>query len=1032
MAEKPTYDELLQRIRALEESQETYRVLVHDSPDLLYRTDLEGRIVFVSSSIQRLSGYTMDEAVGMRMAEEVYLVPEERKRFLDTLRSKGRVENYEARLRRKDGSVWWASTNAHFFTDRNGEVLGVEGITRDISEIKAAEEALKESEKKYRHLFETAMVGIYRTRIEDGSFLAANQTLARMMGYESVDRFVNEYVTSDHYTDPKRREELLRLLRTQGKVDGFEIEMERPDGSTIPIALSATLYPEQGFLEGVIVDMTQRHLAQQAIRDANQRMQTILDSVPAEIYVADMATGEVLFMNRPIKESFGRDCVGETCWQAFRGRDTPCPHCTNAELVNENGEPAGVKIWEGRNPVNGSWYVNYDRAVSWIDGRVVRLQVAMDISERMHSEQELEATRAMLEVAINQSPSGILIADAPDARIRFANPAALHIRGLSGDHLTEIDVSEHSLRWRTLYPDGRPYDPEDLPLSRAVFRGETSRGVEVIIRSDSGEEHLVSANAAPIRDSEGVIRAGILVFHDITDRVRAEAALRESEERFRTLVEESPLGFSLIHNDGRYAYVNPRFQEIFGYTIEDVPTGKEWFAKAYPDEAQRRSVMRTWLQDLKEAGVGQARPRIYIATCKDGSRKEVLFRSVTMGNRDQIVIYEDITERSKLEQQFQQAQKFEAIGTLAGGVAHDFNNLLMGIQGRASLMALELGPSHPQKEHIDAIEEYVVSATNLTRQLLGFARGGKYEINRVDINDLALASAAMFGRTRKEIRIHTKVQGKPLVVEAHKPQIEQVLLNLYVNAWQAMPGGGDLYLETSSVRLDDTICDAHRIVPGRYARISVTDTGIGMDESIQQRIFDPFFTTKEKGRGTGLGLASAYGIIKNHGGMITVASEPGHGTTFDIYLPSSDREAPAEAQPKEEAVQGAGLILLVDDEEMILEVGRAMLEKLGYGVRVAGSGQKALDEIRRTDDEIDLVILDLIMPGMDGGATFDRIRDIRPDIPVLLSSGYAINGQAEDIMHRGCSGFIQKPFSLSALSRKVQAVLAGKPESAGD
>ena len=242
-----------------------------------------------------------------------------------------------------------------------------------------------------------------------------------------------------------------------------------------------------------------------------------------------------------------------------------------------------------------------------------------------------------------------------------------------------------------------------------------------------------------------------------------------------------------------------------------------------------------------------------------------------------------------LEDQLRQAQKMKAIGTLAGGIAHDFNNLLMAIQGRASLVLIDLEPFHPLREHLEAIEESVRSAAHLTRQLLGFTRGGKYEVKPVDINELVTTSSTMFGRTCKEIQIYTRAQWAPMVVDADRRQIEQVLLNMFVNAWQAMPDGGKLYLETSIAHLDEAACSPHQVEPGRYVKIAVTDTGIGMDESTRQQIFDPFFTTKEKGHGIGLGLSSAYGIIKNHGGIITVSSEVGQGTTFNILLPVSEK-----------------------------------------------------------------------------------------------------------------------------------------------
>jgi two-component system cell cycle sensor histidine kinase/response regulator CckA len=324
---------------------------------------------------------------------------------------------------------------------------------------------------------------------------------------------------------------------------------------------------------------------------------------------------------------------------------------------------------------------------------------------------------------------------------------------------------------------------------------------------------------------------------------------------------------------------------------------------------------------------------------------------------------------------------------------------------------------------MQAIEDYVRSATDLTRQLLGLARGGKYEVSSFDINDLLSKSATMFGRTKKEIRIHTMLDSSPPVVDADRSQIEQVLLNLYVNAWQAMPDGGEIYLQTQTVDLDAAFCKPYRAHPGRFVKISITDTGIGMDDFTRGKIFDPFFTTKGKSRGTGLGLASAYGIIDNHEGIITVYSEPGHGTTFDIYLPLSKKTACRNSRMAKQVVEGSETILLVDDEAIIRNVGQAMLERLGYRVVTTSEGEQALDIVKRMGNEIDLVILDLIMPGMSGKRVFDGLMKIRPDIRVLLSSGYAMNGEVEEILKSGCNGFIQKPFNLAEFSQKIRKLL---------
>jgi nitrogen-specific signal transduction histidine kinase/CheY-like chemotaxis protein len=396
-----------------------------------------------------------------------------------------------------------------------------------------------------------------------------------------------------------------------------------------------------------------------------------------------------------------------------------------------------------------------------------------------------------------------------------------------------------------------------------------------------------------------------------------------------------------------------------------------------------------------------------------------------------LCVARDISERKQaekkkqqLEAQLQRAQKMEAIGTLAGGIAHDFNNLLMGIQGRASLMMMDKDSSHPDFEHLQGIEEYVTSAADLTKQLLGFARGGKYEVKPTDINEMIKKSSRMFGRTKKEIKIHRKYQKDVWTVEADQGQIEQVLMNLYVNAWQAMPGGGDLYVQTENVTLDEDYVKPFEIEPGGYVKISVTDTGVGMDEDAQQRIFEPFFTTKEMGRGAGLGLASAYGIIKNHSGFINVYSEKGEGATFNIYLPASEAEVGGQkSEISEDVRHGDQTVLLVDDEEMIIDVGGQLLEKMGYKVLIAKSGKEATEIYEKNKDKIDMVILDMIMPDMSGGDTFDRLKEINPEIKVLLSSGYSINGQATEILERGCDGFIQKPFNMKQLSRKIKEIL---------
>ncbi|MCK4836520.1 MAG: response regulator [Candidatus Aminicenantes bacterium] len=399
-------------------------------------------------------------------------------------------------------------------------------------------------------------------------------------------------------------------------------------------------------------------------------------------------------------------------------------------------------------------------------------------------------------------------------------------------------------------------------------------------------------------------------------------------------------------------------------------------------------------------------------------------------NRERFQLQKEIQERKtaekekeKMQRYVQQIQKMESIGTLAGGIAHDFNNLLTGIKGRISLMLMNMDASDPHYQHIKEIDNYTESASSLTRQLLGFARGGKYDVKPTDVNELVKKQSQMFARTRKQITLHEDYGADIWTVEVDRSQIQQAILNLLVNASHAMPGGGDIYIKTMNTEMDEKVFGKARMIPGRYVRISITDTGIGMDKATQQRVFDPFFTTKEMGRGLGMGLASTYGIIKNHSGYINVYSEKGEGSTFNMYLPASDKKIPKTRDLPREIMTGAETILLVDDEVFILDVASSMLEKMGYRILSASNGESALDIYNKKWQDISLVILDLIMPNMNGGEIYDRLKTINPEAKVLLSSGYGLNGQAAEVMKRGCDGFIQKPFDIKELSRKVREII---------
>ncbi len=641
------------------------------------------------------------------------------------------------------------------------------------------------------------------------------------------------------------------------------------------------------------------------------------------------------------------------------------------------------------------------------DGRVLGYQgIIRDITQQKRAEELLRLTQFSIQ---RSSEAAFWIT--PDGRLFYVNEAACRSLGYSRNELLEMTVH-----------DIDPSFPEGMWAQHwSDLKRTGSFNIESYHRTRNGVIFPVEISANYVEF--GGTEYNCVFARDITERKRVEEVLHREKEKFRVLVEESPFGVSMVDKDGHYQYINPKFVEIFGYTLNDTPTGRDWFRKAFPDREYRHQVISTWISDLEGVTPDESRPRSFTVTCKDGSHRVILFRPVTVGSKDQFVIYEDITEKKCLEEQLQLAQKMEALGTLAGGIAHNFNNMLMGIMGNVSLALLDTGPNKPQHEKLKNIEKLVESGSKLTSQLLGYAREGRYEIRPLSLNRLVKETSETFGTAKKEIRIIRDLAQDLFPIEADQGQIEQALWNLYVNAADAITGSGDLILKTSNVTNLHMAGKQYNPRPGNYVLLTVTDSGIGMDKKTMDHIFEPFFTTKGVGKGTGLGLASVYGIIKAHDGYIDVDSQKGHGTTFKIYLPVSNRKVTGKTELVQEPVKGSETVLLVDDEETVIDVGRQMLERMGYTVLVAKSGKDSIEIYRTHKDAIHIVILDMIMPEMSGGETYDQIKKINPHVKVLLSSGYSKDSRATEILTRGCNAFIQKPYTMKGLSLRIREIL---------
>lgn len=558
---------------------------------------------------------------------------------------------------------------------------------------------------------------------------------------------------------------------------------------------------------------------------------------------------------------------------------------------------------------------------------------------------------------------------------------------------------------------------------------------ELCFRRYDGREIWVEINVHAVYDSAGKIEYLEGSVMDVTQRREAQKALKKSEDLFRTLYEESKKSEELYRSlmnssadaivtldlEGRVTYVSPMFSMMFGWQMDEVINRSLPIPPEEDKEYYEISLMEVVQSGEPIKGL-ETRGKTKEGRILDISISASRYVDHEGRPAGVLMIIRDISETKKLKNHFEQMERLEALATLAGGIAHDFNNLLMVMEGRISLLLHETDPDDPRYKYYTEIENQIQRGTRLTRQLLGYARRGKYELKLLNINDSLREAAEPFQRTRKDIRFRYYLKGYLPSVEADPSQINQVFMNLFLNAVDAMPEGGTITLETDVVTEKSFHPSARNVKPGRYVRVIVADTGHGIEASMLDKIFEPFFTTKPPGKGTGLGLSSVYGIVKSHGGYIYVTSELGAGTVFYLYFPAAEAKKGKSVPSKDELITGKGSILVVDDERPVLEVCAAMLEALGYTPLKATSGEEAIVILK--ENNIDCVILDMIMPDMPGSAVFEKIRSIRPEVKILLSSGYAPDRKAQQLLKTGKCSFIQKPFRLNELSEKISSLLA--------
>lgn len=645
-----------------------------------------------------------------------------------------------------------------------------------------------------------------------------------------------------------------------------------------------------------------------------------------------------------------------------------------------------------------------------VEERTTELRVALEM---------LRGERELLGTTLESIGDGVIVTDTAE-RVTFLNRVAEGMTGWAREAVGQPLERVFDLR------DESTREPTENPARRALREGGVvGLANGVALRDKHGQERVVDDSAAPIRGPNGVVHGAVLVFRDVTDKVRAEAALHRSQAVFRAFMDNSPAVEFIKDADGRYLFANRQWEEQFN------PPRRDWEGKTddefWPAEtailfrtSDRTVIDGGWPIEIEESAAVGGRVRHFL-TLKFPVESATGQRAV--GGK---VL--DVTDRKRLEEQLRQAQKMEAVGHLAGGIAHDFNNLLTVINGYSDLLLVRMAPADPRQTEVNEVRQAGERAAALTRQLLAFSRRQVVEPVRLDLNTVVTQTERMLARLiGEDVRFTTILDPHLPTVIADPGQIEQVLMNLAVNARDAMPDGGRLTVATQAITLNPGVVGSDpELLPGVYALLSVSDTGHGMTDEVKANMFVPFFTTKELGKGTGLGLAVVHGIVKQCNGQVTAYSEVGLGTTFRVYLPAAiDTTASVAATPVVQPLRGNETVLLVEDDTPVRRITRLALESQGYTVLEADSGLAALALVSDTK-AVHLLLTDVVMPEMGGRQVANALRAKQPGLQVLFMSGYTDDA----VLHHGIlthtDQFISKPFTPLTLARKVREVLDAK------
>ncbi len=1034
-----TEAQMRRRQKKVEEEGLLLAQTVKSVKDCISITDLDSNILFVNDSFLATYGYTEAELLGKNIS--IVRSSMVSSKESDTIQSGTMKKGWHGEIhnRRKNGTEFKVELWTSVVMNSSGSPIAMVGVARDITERKQAEETLAKEQFLMNMLMDNVPDHIY-FKDKESRFIRINKSQAMRFGLsdpaEAVGKTDFDFFTEQHARPAFEDEQ--KIIKTGQPLIGLEEKETWPDGSETWVTTTKMLLRDKDGeiigTFGISKDITERKRAEEALRQSQESYRRLFEDHSAVKIIIDPDTGLIFDANHAAAQYYGWTRE-ELKQMKIEQINTLSPEEVKIEMEKALAQKRIQFEFRHRRADGSVRDVEVFSSKIEIGGKVMLHSIIHDITERKRIEKALSESQALYHSFVEHMPAGIFRKDS-EGRFVFVNSYFCQLKGLKADEIVgktphEMAAYEAAIEnFRTPDTMGiqRTLADEGTEHHRLIMSTGRSIELEEIYPQPDGTTRYYQVVKSPVFASDGKIIGTQGIQFDITERKKAEIELKESEDRYRRLVEFSPDAIA-VHSEGKIVYVNPAAIMLLGASSASELVGKPFLDIIHPD--CRDSVHQQIIAVMKEEYAFPLTEQKFIRL--DGSIVDVEVAAIPIifkEKRAMQIVVRDISEQKKLQTQLLQTQKIQSIGTLAGGIAHDFNNILGIILAYSSL--LNRSQLSPDKfaNSITAINQAVQRGAALVRQILTFARKTDIVFEPMNISELIHELLSMLEQTfPKTITFSENIADSLPLIFADRTQVHQALLNLCVNARDAMPDGGSISIAAGKHTREQITQQFPSANEEAYVCLTVTDTGKGMDEATCVRIFDPFFTTKEKGKGTGLGLSVVYGVIQAHHGFIDLKSEPGRGTTFRLFFPviaSNIQTIDSQHSTESFEIGGIETILFVEDEEMLIQMVNFLLESKGYNVLCARDGLEAVNIYQSHKQEIALVITDMGLPVLTGSDEFKRLKEINPNVKVVFASGYFEPDIKSELLKDGAKGFIQKPYEPNDILRIIRQVLDQK------